>query len=237
MAEVTVKQLAGVVGIPVDKLLQQMKDAGLTHGTEEQTISDDEKQQLLSFLKETHGEAEPEAKRITLKRKSVSRLKVGSGPGKSKTVNVEVRKKRTYVKRSAIAEDEREKAEAEDARLAEETEKLAEEAKVKADDDETKRKAKSAEPVSTTAPVKARTIKSPKPSKDKILKRSSAVSKKAAALTPEEEAAEVERIRLEAEDAENLRRAELEKNFDNFGELKSLGGICHDFDKDSIHRS
>lgn len=197
MAEVTVKQLAGVVGIPVDKLLQQMKDAGLTHGTEEQTISDDEKQQLLSFLKETHGEAEPEAKRITLKRKSVSRLKVGSGPGKSKTVNVEVRKKRTYVKRSAIAEDEREKAEAEDARLAEETEKLAEEAKVKADD-ETKRKAKSAEPVSTTAPVKARTIKSPKPSKDKILKRSSAVSKKAAALTPEEKAAEEKRKADEA---------------------------------------
>ncbi|MBV1881122.1 MAG: translation initiation factor IF-2 [Pseudomonadales bacterium] len=188
MAEVTVKQLAGVVGVPVDKLLQQMRDAGLTHGDAEQTISDDEKQQLLSFLKEAHGETEPQAKKITLKRKSVSRLKVGGNAGKSKTVNVEIRKKRTYVKRSAVQEEEKEKQEAEEnARLEAEAKIQAEESK-RLEEEKEKREA-----TTLQAEVKPKPVKAPKSSRDKILKRTSSVQKKSVAMTPEEKAAEDKR--------------------------------------------
>ncbi|MCG8317193.1 MAG: translation initiation factor IF-2 [Pseudomonadales bacterium] len=128
MAEVTVAQLAEVVGIPVETLLQQMRDAGLSHAGAEQKVSDSEKQQLLSHLKQSHGEQSSEPKKITLKRKSVSKLKVSGSSGRSKTVNVEVRKKRTYVKRGAV--DAEEAKAAEEARLAEEAaaEKAAQEA-------------------------------------------------------------------------------------------------------------
>ena len=98
MAEVTVSQLAEVVGAPVERLLRQMKEAGLSHSSAEQKVSDEDKQTLLTFLKRSHGESTEGPRKITLKRKTISTLKTGSGAGK-KTVNIEVRKKRTYVKR------------------------------------------------------------------------------------------------------------------------------------------
>lgn len=100
MAEVTVSQLADVVGAPVDRLLKQMKQAGLEHTAAEEVVSDEDKQTLLTFLKSSHGEASAEPKKITLKRKTLSTLKTAGSQGK-KTVNVEVRKKRTYVKRDS----------------------------------------------------------------------------------------------------------------------------------------
>jgi len=98
MAEVTVSELAKVVGASVDRLLSQMQEAGLPHDSADAPVSDEEKQKLLAYLKGLHGEQAREPKKITLKRKTVSTLKTGAG---RKTVNVEVRKKRTYVKRSA----------------------------------------------------------------------------------------------------------------------------------------
>ncbi len=98
MAEVTVSQLAEVVGAPVERLLRQMKEAGLSHSAAGQAVSDEDKQTLLTFLKRSHGESAEAPQQITLKRKTLSTLKTGSGAGK-KTVNIEVRKKRTYVKR------------------------------------------------------------------------------------------------------------------------------------------
>lgn len=100
MAEVTVKQLAEVVGTPIDKLLVQLSDAGVTKSNEADIISDEEKKQLLTHLRRSHGkdDAPSATKKITLRRKRVSELKVDSN-GK-KTVNVEVRGRRTYVKRS-----------------------------------------------------------------------------------------------------------------------------------------
>ncbi|MFT5709991.1 MAG: translation initiation factor IF-2 [Halioglobus sp.] len=100
MAEVTVQQLAEVVGATADRLLTQMKEAGLPHTEAVQAVSNEDKQTLLAFLKRSHGEAEASSapKRITLKRKTLSTLKTPSSQGR-KTVNVEVRKKRTYVKR------------------------------------------------------------------------------------------------------------------------------------------
>jgi translation initiation factor IF-2 len=99
MSEVTVKQLAEVVGTPVERLLKQMQEAGLTQTQAEQPISDEEKQTLLAYLQRSHGDDGSEPKKITLKRKTLSTLKVSAGAGKNKTVNVEVRKKRTYIKR------------------------------------------------------------------------------------------------------------------------------------------
>ena len=98
MAEVTVSQLADVVGAPADRLLTQMEQAGLKHTSVDEVVSDEDKQTLLAFLKSSHGESTDAPKKITLKRKTLSTLKTSGSQGR-KTVNVEVRKKRTYVKR------------------------------------------------------------------------------------------------------------------------------------------
>ena len=96
MAQVTVSELAKTVGASVDRLLMQMKEAGLSHASGDAAVSDEEKQTLLAYLKGLHGESAREPKKITLQRKTLSTLKTGN----RKTVNIEVRKKRTYVKRS-----------------------------------------------------------------------------------------------------------------------------------------
>ncbi|MEQ9464168.1 MAG: translation initiation factor IF-2 [Haliea sp.] len=100
MAQVTVQQLAETVGAPVDRLLTQMKEAGLPHGAAGEAVSEEDKQTLLAYLKRSHGESDAAPKRITLKRKTISTLRTTGSQGR-KTVNVEVRKKRTYVKRDA----------------------------------------------------------------------------------------------------------------------------------------
>ncbi len=110
MSEVTVKQLAEAVGIPVDRLLTQLSEAGIgTPSDADATISNTDKMELLKHLRkgnEGSGIAVPASKKITLKRKTVSELKQSSA-GKTKTVSVEVRKRRTYVKRNVAAtEDE-----------------------------------------------------------------------------------------------------------------------------------
>ncbi|MBT2116674.1 translation initiation factor IF-2 [Dyella sp. LX-66] len=116
MSDVTIKQLAKVLGLPVDRLLGQLAEAGMKFSDPEQVISSTEKVKLLGFLRRTHGKSEETAeaedsspRQITLKRRKVSELKVstpgGRGAGGAKTVNVEVRAKRTYVKRSVIAEE------------------------------------------------------------------------------------------------------------------------------------
>ena len=98
MAQVTVEQLAEVVGASVDRLLTQMKEAGLPHAAAQEVVSDEDKQTLLAHLKRSHGESTAAPRRITLKRKTISTLRTPGAQGR-KTVNVEVRKKRTYVKR------------------------------------------------------------------------------------------------------------------------------------------
>ena len=102
MAEVTVKQLADAVGAPVDRLLTQMQQAGLSHKSEDESVSEQEKQTLLAYLKGDKGDAAKPAGKITLKRKSTGTLKSGQGRA-GRNVTVEVRRKRTYVKRSEAA--------------------------------------------------------------------------------------------------------------------------------------
>ena len=141
MAEVTVEQLAKVVGTPVDKLLEQLNEAGLKFSAADQVISDNEKLQLLEHLRDSRstklGNAEGDNKKITLRRKSTSQLKVSGGQGRASatsTVNVEVRRKKTYVKRSDLVEEQEQKKREEDEAL--EAARLAEEAEQKKRDDE-----------------------------------------------------------------------------------------------------
>jgi translation initiation factor IF-2 len=107
MADVTISELAKVVGVDVDKLLSQVKDAGLPHKKADEIISNDDKNTLLQSLRASHGEGEGAAapSKITLKRKTLGTLKSASSSGRGKTVNVEVRKKRTYVKRTEVEEE------------------------------------------------------------------------------------------------------------------------------------
>ena len=109
----TVKQLAEQVRTPVDRLLEQLKDAGVSASGADSVVSDEDKLRLLTHLRKSHGKDAGEAQpaRITLKRRSQEELKVPAGaPGKSATVNVEYRKKRTYVQRGAIEEQPAAKA-------------------------------------------------------------------------------------------------------------------------------
>jgi len=120
-SEVTVKQLASTVGIPVERLLAQLQDAGISASAEDTTLTEQEKLQLLTHLRRSHGRRDQEdasaPDRVTIKRKSVSELRqpaAASRPSagnirtapttaRPKTVSVEVRRKRTYVKRGESA--------------------------------------------------------------------------------------------------------------------------------------
>lgn len=105
MADVTVKQLAQVVGIPVERLLNQLQEAGLSINDEQQTVNEEQKRVLLNHLKGgSSRETSATPDRITLRRKSVSQVKLGHDAHTGKTVNIEVRKKRTYVKRADLSE-------------------------------------------------------------------------------------------------------------------------------------
>jgi translation initiation factor IF-2 len=132
MSEVTVKQLAEDVGIPVDLLLSQLDEAGLKKIGADDSVSEKEKLQLLTHLRESHGKKKESAatgRKITLKRKTVSELRQPAGAGGrattrgatsrgGKTVSVEVRRKRTVAKKETLSEKEQRLQEAEAAKKA-----------------------------------------------------------------------------------------------------------------------
>ena len=127
MADVTVAQFAEVLKVPVEKLLSQLDEAGIKVDGSEDTISEDAKLELLTHLRRSHGQDEATAasgapRRITLKRKSQSELRLSGAQGRSRTVNVEVRKKRTYIKRDVLEEKAQKEQEALDAKRREEEE-------------------------------------------------------------------------------------------------------------------
>ncbi|NQY88038.1 MAG: translation initiation factor IF-2 [Colwellia sp.] len=122
MADITVAELANEIGTPVDRLVSQLADSGV-HKSATDAISQDEKEALLGYLKKQHGDnSAAKPSKLTLNRKTKSTLTMGHG-SKAKSVNVEVRKKRTYVKRSELEEQQiaeaAAKAEAEAAEKAE----------------------------------------------------------------------------------------------------------------------
>ncbi len=208
MTEVSLEKLAQDVGTPVEKLVSQFADAGISK-KQGDMVNEDEKKKLLDHLSKAHGGEGAEPKKMTLQRKTKSTLSVNSGSGKSKDVQVEVRKKRTFVKRSAaelaaIAEaEEKAKREAEEAAIRE-AEAKAREAEERA------RKA---------AEEKAKREEEAKARKEAEAKRKAEAQAKAAAAKAagedvaeeqnEEEEEEARRIR-EALEQEAVKKAEAE---------------------------
>jgi len=129
MADVTVAQFAEVLKVPVDKLLSQLDEAGIKVSGSDDRISDDAKLELLTHLRRSHGQDESAAgdaapRRITLKRKSQSELRLSGAQGRSRTVNVEVRKKRTYIKRDVLERQAQEEQEELDRKRKEEEDRI-----------------------------------------------------------------------------------------------------------------
>ena len=110
MADVTVAQFAEVLKVPVDRLLLQLDQAGIKVAGAQDMISEEAKHELLTHLRRSHGneqQAVAAPSKITLRRKSQSELKLASPQGRARTVNVEVRSKRTYVKREVLEDQAR----------------------------------------------------------------------------------------------------------------------------------
>jgi len=156
MSQVTVTQLAEVLGVTPDRLLAQFKEAGISIGGADAPVTNDDKKKLLAYLRTSHGKAEQREesdtpRKVTLKRKTISELKVPSGgagrsrtrgPAPSRTVNVEVRKRRTYVKRGEIQDSSESDSEREAALKAlEESRRQREEAEAAEREREEKRRA------------------------------------------------------------------------------------------------
>ncbi len=158
MSDVTIAQFAEVLKVSVDRLLSQLEEAGIDNAGAEAIISDDEKMELLTYLRRSHGRTGEELKaapqKITLHRRSQSELKLPGSQGRSRTVNVEVRRKSTYVKRDVLEETARKEQEALDAKREAEEQKLleaerlvqeAKEAEIKAKEAQEAQEAQSAE--------------------------------------------------------------------------------------------
>ncbi len=113
MAEVTVSQFAEVLKVPVERLITQLDEAGIKVAGADDVISDEAKMELLTHLRRAHGRVEDAAapRRITLQRKSQSEIKLASSQGRARTVNVEVRRKRTYLNRTVLEEEARQRQE------------------------------------------------------------------------------------------------------------------------------
>ncbi|MBN3967234.1 translation initiation factor IF-2 [Pseudomonas gregormendelii] len=173
MTQVTVKQLADEVKTPVERLLQQMREAGLPHTAAEEHVTDSEKQSLLTHLKSSHKAKVEEPRKITLQRKTTSTLRVAG----SKSISVEVRKKKVFVQRSPEEIEAERKRELDERRAVDNAarQKAEEETKRRAEEEARRQPAQTgtndavaapaaaAEPVRESAPVVAA---APAPSAD-----------------------------------------------------------------------
>ena len=119
MAVTTVAQLAAELNRPAAALLEQLQSAGVSKASTDDSVTESDKARLLDHLRSSHGAAPGvERKKITLTRKSTSEIKQADSSGKARTIQVEVRKKRTFVKRDEAAPvDEAAVAESQEAEL------------------------------------------------------------------------------------------------------------------------
>ncbi|WP_076542864.1 translation initiation factor IF-2 [Shewanella sp. UCD-KL21] len=188
MADTSIDKLAAEVGKNVDRLIEQFADAGIKK-TKADSVSETEKQTLLDHLKKQHG-GDQAPQKMTLQRKTVSTLSVNAGGGQSKDVKVEVRKKRTFVKRDDSDAAKEADLAAQKQQEAEAAAKAAAEAKAKAD-----------------AEAKAK-----KDAEAKAKKEAEAAKAKAAkAEDPESAAAQVEADRLKAVQEATLKKKQEEE--------------------------
>jgi len=218
MAQTTVKQLASEVGIPVERLISRLAEAGVTASSETDQINDDDKLKLLRHLREV-GTGEGKSKlgtagrgKVSLRRRSTSELKVntGRGPSTGRTVSVEVRKRRTYVNRAQQAEEDKASEEAERAKAAEDS-AAQEAARAEAE----KAEAERAEAEKVEAEAKLQQDEADRLQVEEKARRDAEIaSQRAAQESADREALEKERAKrtVKVDDArsraqENLRRA------------------------------
>ncbi|BBU46895.1 MULTISPECIES: translation initiation factor IF-2 [Pseudomonas] len=149
MTQVTVKELAQEVEAPVERLLQQMREAGLPHTDAGQVVTDNEKQTLLTHLKSSHKSKAEEPRKITLQRKTTSTLRVAG----SKSISVEVRKKKVFVQRSPEEIQAEQKRELDERRAAENAARDKVEAEVRQRNEEQARRQAAEGAVSAPAPA------------------------------------------------------------------------------------
>jgi translation initiation factor IF-2 len=97
MAQTTIAQFANQLKLTEETLLEQLKAAGVSKRSVEETLAEEDKARLLAYLQETHGHKD-EKKKITLVRKQTTEIKKSDATGKARTIQVEVRKKRTFLK-------------------------------------------------------------------------------------------------------------------------------------------
>jgi len=136
MADVTVAQFAEVLKVPVEKLISQLDEAGIKVKGSDDNISDDAKLELLTHLRRSHGQDDTPAtaaapRKITLKRKSQSELRLSGAQGRSRTVSVEVRRKRTYIKRDVLEKQAKDEQDALDRQRQDEDDRVKEDALAK----------------------------------------------------------------------------------------------------------
>jgi translation initiation factor IF-2 len=203
MSNVTVAQFAEVLKVPVDRLLSQLDEAGIAVAGAEDVISEDAKMELLTYLRRSHGRKETAGgaspRQITLKRRSQSELKLSGGQGRSRTVNVEVRRKRTYVKRDVLEEEARQQQEEIDAKR-----RAEEEAREKQAAEE-----RAAKEAAEKARVEEETRR--KQEEEKLAAEEAAKREEAERLVREE------RARREAKEREQQARREREKKDTRYG--------------------
>ncbi len=99
MAVTTVAQFAAELNRPATTLLEQLQSAGVSKRSTDDALTDGDKERLLDYLRSSHGTIGGDRRKITLTRKSTSEIKQADASGKARTIQVEVRKKRTFVKR------------------------------------------------------------------------------------------------------------------------------------------
>lgn len=104
MSSTTVAEFANELKKSTETLLEQLRSAGVSKSAPTDSLTDADKQKLLGYLQASHGTATPERKKITLVKKSTSEIKQADSTGKARTIQVEVRKKRTFVKRDEGAD-------------------------------------------------------------------------------------------------------------------------------------
>src|SRR4051812_45800579 len=104
MSTTTVAEFATELKKPADVLLEQLKGAGVSKASSSDVLSESDKQKLLSYLQASHGTLSAERKKITLVKKSTTEIKQADASGRARTIQVEVRKKRTFIKRDESAD-------------------------------------------------------------------------------------------------------------------------------------
>jgi translation initiation factor IF-2 len=117
MAVTTVAQFAAELNRPAATLLEQLQSAGVPKGAPEDVLTEADKERLLEHLRSSHGSSAADRKKITLTRKSTTEIKQADASGKARTIQVEVRKKRVFVKREDGTEDQGAEQAAEEAEL------------------------------------------------------------------------------------------------------------------------